>query len=51
MTKNKNQLNKCWYMEFPGDPMVRTQHFHSWGLGSIPYQKTKILQTMLWGQK
>ena len=47
MTKNKNQLNKCWYRGFPGDPTVRTQRFHSWGLGSIPCQKTKILQAML----
>ena len=31
--------------------MVRTGYFHCRGLGSIPGQKTKILQTMWHGQK
>ena len=31
--------------------MVRAQHVHSWGLGSIPGQGTKIIQVAQWGQK
>ena len=30
--------------EFPGEPMVKTQHSHCWGLGSISGWGTKILQ-------
>ena len=37
--------------EFPGNPVVRTGYFHWRGLGSIPGQETKILQTMWHGQK
>ena len=33
---------KCW--EFPGSPVVRTQHFHCRGPGSILGQGIKILQ-------
>ena len=32
--------------DFPGCPVVRTQHFHCWGTGLIPGQGTKILQVM-----
>ena len=32
--------------EFPGSIVVRTQHFHYQGLGSVPGQGTKILQAM-----
>ena len=28
--------------EFPGSPVVRTQHSHCWGLSSIPSWETKI---------
>ena len=37
--------------DFPGGPVVRTQHFHCWSLGSIPAQGTKILQAMWRSQK
>ena len=37
--------------EFPGGPVVRTQHFHCQGQGSIPGWGIKILQTMRHGQK
>ena len=37
--------------KFPGGPVVRTGHFHFSGPGSIPGQRTKIPQNMLWGQK
>ena len=30
--------------EFPDSPVVRTWHFHCWGLGSIPGWATKIPQ-------
>ena len=30
--------------ELPGGPVVRTQHFHCRGPGSIPGRRTKILQ-------
>ena len=39
------------FKEFPGDPGVRTQHFHCHDQGSIPGQKTKTLQTVQCGQK
>ena len=38
-------------LEFPSSPVVRTQHFHCWGLGSIPGQKAKILQAVQRSQK
>ena len=31
---------------FPGCPVVRTHHFHCWGLGSITGWETKIPQTV-----
>ena len=31
------------FREFPGDPVVRTQHFHGYGPGFIAGQGTKIL--------
>ena len=31
--------------EFPGNPVVKTQCFYSWGLGSTPGQGTKIPQS------
>ena len=37
--------------EFPGGPMVRTQRFHCQGPGSIPGQRTKILQVAWRGRK
>ena len=37
--------------EFPGGPVVRTQHFHCYGPGSIPGWETKILQAARHGQK
>jgi len=41
-------LKKIFLMgrEFPGSIVVRTQHFHYQGLGSVPGQGTKILQAM-----
>ena len=36
---------------FPGGPVVRTQHFHCQGPGSIPGWGTKIRQAMQCGQK
>ena len=37
--------------EIPCDPVVRTQHFHSQGLGSVLGQGIKILQAVGHGQK
>ena len=37
--------------DFPGGPVVSTQHFHCCGSGLIPGQGTKIPQTMRHGQK
>ena len=37
--------------EFSGSPVVRTQHFHCGGLGSIPGQGTRIPQATQHGQK
>ena len=42
--KNKNR-------EIPGHPVIRTQHFHSCSLGSIPGWGPKIPQTVEHGQK
>ena len=39
------------FREFPGGPVVRTQCFHCWGLGSIPGWQTKIPQAMLCREK
>ena len=41
----RKTLKQCRSQEFPGNPEVRTWHFHCWGPGSIPSQGTKILQT------
>lgn len=35
-------INKSIHGEFPGDPVVRTQHFHCQGLSSIYGWGTKI---------
>ena len=35
--------------EFPGSPVVRTQHLHYGGPGSIPGQRTKIPQAVQCG--
>ena len=40
---------KAW--KFPGGPVLRTQHFHCRGPGSIPGRGTKILQAMLCRKK
>ena len=40
-----------YYREFPGGQVVKTQHFHCHGLGSIPGRGTKILHASLCGQK
>ena len=37
--------------EFPGSPVVRTQHFHCGGPGSIPGQGTKITQVAWYSQR
>ena len=37
--------------ELAGGPVVRTPCFHCWGLGSIPGERTKILQAAWHGQK
>ena len=37
--------------EFPGGPVVRTQHFHCRGLGSIPGRGTNIPQAVQCNQK
>ena len=36
---------------FPGRLVVRTWRFYFWGPGSIPGQRTKILQSMRCDQK
>ena len=40
---SKMFILKNYFREVPGGPVVRTQHLHLWGLGSIPGQGTKIL--------
>ena len=37
--------------EFPGDPVVRTRHFHYWCQGSIRGQGTKFSHDAWCGQK
>ena len=55
ITLNVNSLKiqlkaaNCW--EFPRGPVVRTQHFHSMAVGSIPGLGTKIPQAVWHGQK
>ena len=44
----KNE-NKLW--EFLGSPVVKTQCFHCWGLGSIPGRGTKTLYVVWHGPK
>ena len=44
-TKQYCEKNIYIVREFPGSPMVSTWHFHCQGLGSIPGQGTKLLQT------
>ena len=44
--------NSCEkYRKFPGNPVVKTWHFHYHGQGSIPGQGTKIPQATQSGQK
>ena len=43
--------NNWSWGKFPGSPVVRIQHFHCWGPGSIPSWATKIPQAMWHGQK
>ena len=31
----------CMYSELPGDPVVRTGHFHCYGLGSVSGQELR----------
>lgn len=31
---------KCFW-EFPGNPVIKTQHFQCWGWGSIPGRKQR----------
>ena len=38
------------FREFHGSPVVRTWHFHSHGLGSVPVPGTKIPQATWNGQ-
>ena len=47
--KISSQRGPFW--EFPCGPVVKTRHFHSLGLGSIPGQGTKIPQAARRGQK
>ena len=37
--------------EFPGGPVVKTQHFHCRGMGSVPGWGTKIPYAESHGQK
>ena len=37
--------------DFPGGPVVRTQHLHCTGLGSIPGRGTKVPQATRYGPK
>ena len=37
--------------KFPGSPVVKTERFHCWDLGSIPGQRNKILTAEQYGQK
>ena len=41
LLKRKNNQD-LQFREFPGSPVVRTQHFHCHGPGSIPGQETQI---------
>ena len=34
-------------MEFPGCPVVRTQHFHCWGGGGYGFGPSSILETKI----
>ena len=40
----KKQTNTQNFRGFPGGPVVRTWHFHHWGLDSVPGWETKIPQ-------
>ena len=40
----RNYIRKLTVWEFPGSPVVKTQHFHCRGPGSIPGLGTKIPQ-------
>ena len=41
----------CIKRDFPGDPVVKTPHLQSRGMGSIPGRGTKILHATQCGQK
>ena len=45
------EMYKLASWESPRGPMVRTQCFHCWGLGSIPGRGTKTLYVVWHGQK
>ena len=45
------ESEKKRYREFPGGLMVRTQHFHCHGLGSIPGLGPEIFQALWHGEK
>ena len=52
----KDTLNKIFKKEvkqkdIPGGLVVKTQHFHCWGPGSIPGRGTKVPEALLHGQK
>ena len=38
-------------VDFPGGPVVKTLHFNSGGMGSIPGQRTKVPHAAQYGQK
>ena len=49
--KNRVCICVCGAGELPGGPVVRSQCFHSCGLGSIPGWGTKITQASWCGKK
>ena len=50
--KKKLLALKCFYsLEFPGSPVIRSQCFHCWSLGSICGWGTKVPQAKWYSQK
>ena len=47
----ESKKKKKRYREFPGGLVVRTQHFHCHGLGSIPGWGPEIFQALWHGKK